>query len=78
MVRRQIQLTESQDAAVRREAMERGLSIAAVIRRLVEESLRSGSDARRAAAESVIGRYSSGVADVAAEHDRHLEDVFDA
>lgn len=72
MVRRQIQLTEEQDAAVRREALARGLSIAAVIRTLVEESLRQATAPRRAAAAAVIGAHESGLHDVAAEHDRHL------
>ena len=78
MVRRQIQLTEQLDATVRREAVERGLSIAALIRELVEESLQRQRAPRRTAAERVIGAYSSGRADVAAEHDRHLADAFDA
>ncbi len=72
MVRRQIQLTEEQDAAVRREALARGLSIAAVIRILVEKSLHRETASRRAAAARVIGAHESGLRDVAAEHDRHL------
>jgi hypothetical protein len=78
MVRRQIQLTEEQDAAVRREALERGLSIAAVIRELVEESLRRETAPRREAAVAVIGAHASGLHDVAAEHDRHLADALRA
>lgn len=78
MVRRQIQLTEEQDEAVRREALERGLSIAAVIRVLVEESLRRDTATRRAAAAAVIGAHASGLRDVAVEHDAHLADALRA
>lgn len=78
MVRRQIQLTDQQDAAVRRAALERGLSIAAVIRELVEESLGRETAGRRTAALAVIGAHASGLGDVAGEHDRHLADVLDA
>lgn len=72
MVRRQIQLTEEQDQAVRREALARGLSIAAVIRTLVDESLRQETASRRLAAAGVIGAHESGLHDVASQHDRHL------
>jgi hypothetical protein len=76
MVRRQIQLTDEQDAAVRREALSRGLSVAALIRELVERSLRAERASGREAAAAVIGRYASGHRDVAREHDRHLADAF--
>ncbi|MDH4176827.1 MAG: CopG family transcriptional regulator [Thermoleophilia bacterium] len=79
MVRRQIQLTDDQDAAVRREALERGLSIAALIRSLVEEALRRETASRRVAAAAVIGAHASGgLRDVAAEHDRHFADSIGA
>lgn len=78
MVRRQIQLTDEQDAAVRSEAVQRGLSIAAVIRELVEESLRRDSLALHAAASAVIGAHASGRSDVAEQHDDHLLDAFGA
>lgn len=74
MVRRQIQLTEEQDEAVRRAAVARGLSIAAVIRGLVEESLRADTASARTRARSVIGAHASGLRDVAREHDRYLAD----
>lgn len=75
MVRRQIQLTVEQDEAVRREAVARGLSIAAVIRTLVEESLRREGADRVERALAVLGRHRSGLTDVAARHDAYLEDA---
>jgi hypothetical protein len=76
MVRRQIQLTDDQDAALRREAVEQGLSIAAVIRSLVEESLSERSAAKLGAATQVFGRYRSGRSDVGERHDAYLDEAF--
>ena len=76
MVRRQIQLTDEQDNAVRREAVERGLSIAAVIRELVEASLRDERAGQIGLAVSVFGRHRSGLHDVAEQHDDYLVDAF--
>jgi hypothetical protein len=74
MVRRQIQLTAEQDEAVRRAAVARGLSIAAVIRELVEESLRSETVIAGVRARRVVGAHASGLRDVSREHDRYLAD----
>lgn len=76
MVRRQIQLTEEQDDALRRAAVERGLSIAALIRELVEDSLGRGGAPRATAAVRVLGRHASGRTDIAEQHDEHLEEAF--
>lgn len=76
MVRRQIQLTEAQDDAVRREAVERGLSIAAVIRELVEASLRDERAGQVELAVGVFGRHRSGLHDIAERHDDYLVDAF--
>lgn len=76
MVRRQIQLTDVQDEAVRREAVERGLSIAAVIRELVEASLQQERAGEVERALGVFGRHRSGLHDVAERHDDHLVDAF--
>lgn len=51
------------------------LSIAAVIRELVEDSLRRDAANQRATAAAVIGVHASGLRDVAAEHDAHLADA---
>ena len=76
MIRRQIQLTDAQDEAVRREAVDRGLSIAAVIRGLVEASLRDERTGQVELAVGVFGRHHSGLRDVAERHDDYLVDAF--
>ena len=78
MVRTQIQLTEAQAAAVRRMAAERRVSMAAVIRALVEQALAENGhhDARAARALAVVGQYASGRTDVGREHDRELGESY--
>lgn len=76
MVRTQIQLTEKQMASVRRAAAERGVSIAAVIRELVDQGLRTDEDGRRARALSVAGRFQSGTSTTSVEHDVVLDGVY--
>ena len=76
MVRTQIQLTETQARELRRIAEQRGVSIAAVIRGLVDDALVSPRDARIARAVAVMGRFNSGKNNVAEEHDAELEHAF--
>jgi predicted Ser/Thr protein kinase len=77
MIRTQIQLTERQANAVKRVATERGVSMAEVLRELVDAHLTeaSGSDAR-ARALRAIGRHRSGRADISGEHDREVATAF--
>lgn len=77
MVRTQIQLTEAQARALKRAAAERGISMAAVIREVLDRSLATAADdATHRRALAAIGRYSSGRSDVAEEHDTHLAEAF--
>jgi len=76
MVRTQVQLTESQFAALKRAARERGVSIAALIREAVDLAVAQPSESRRARALRVAGISSSGLSDVAVDHDRYLEDAY--
>lgn len=82
MVRSQIQLTESQVRTLKRMAADRGVSVAELIRQSIENFFRSaGSQDReeqRRRALSVAGRFRSGLQDLAAEHDRYLEDAYNS
>lgn len=69
-------MTERQARALRRVAAERGVSMAAVIRELLDESLAASRDARAARARSAIGRFASGERTISEEHDRELADAF--
>ena len=79
MVRMQIQFTEAEVEALRSEASQRNVSIAAVVREAVDERLSRGRRqpsreelARRALA--AVGRFSSGSGDVSARHDDYFAD----
>jgi Ribbon-helix-helix protein, copG family len=77
MIRTQVQLTEEQANAVKRVAAERGVSMAEVLRELVDAHLmQSTSDDRRERAIRAIGRHHSGRKDVSREHDRELAEAF--
>ncbi len=79
MIRKQVQLTARQVAAVRREAARRGISEAAFIRDALERALgRPDRDRRRERLRRVIGAFDSGLPDLAREHDRYLEDAYDS
>lgn len=78
MQRKQIQFTERQVAAIRREARRRQLSDAAVVRLAVDRSL--GSPVRVPARQvaralAAVGRFRSGTRTTSWEH-RALEDAF--
>ena len=80
MIRTQIQLTDEQAEQLRALAARFDVSAAEVVRRLVDQAGRSTvtqrEEDRRARALSVIGLFSSGRADVSAEHDRHIAEAF--
>ncbi len=76
MIRTQIQLTDAQLRSVRRAASERGVSVAAVIRQLVDEGLRTDHDARWARALAVVGKYRSGTTTTSVDHDAVLDEVY--
>jgi hypothetical protein len=81
MVRTQIQLTEQQARRLRARARERGVSLAAVIRRCVDEALADDSSDRATLYERaarVVGRFPDrhGAGDLSRKHDRYLDDAF--
>ena len=77
MIRTQVQLTAKQAEAVKRTAAEQGVSMAEVLRQLVDAHLMStpGGE-RRQRAIRAIGRHRSGRGDVSRQHDRELGDAF--
>lgn len=77
MIRTQVQLTNEQMRLLKQAAAERGVSMAEVLRELVDTHLtRSPSGDRRARAVRAIGRHHSGRHDVSREHDRDLAQAF--
>lgn len=76
MIRTQVQLTEDQARALRRAATQRGVSVAALIRELVDEGLGAPAAARSARARAAVGRYGSGSNTVSRDHDRELDSAF--
>jgi predicted DNA-binding ribbon-helix-helix protein len=76
MIRTQVQLTDEQARTLRRVAAERGVSMAALIRELVEEGLHAPATGRTARARGAIGRFASGANAVSRDHDAELERAF--
>ncbi|MBI1878607.1 MAG: ribbon-helix-helix domain-containing protein [Chloroflexi bacterium] len=80
MVRTQIQLTEEQSQTLKAIAQEQGVSIAELIRQSIDRFIRSRNqptlDERRQRALSIVGIASSGVPDLATEHDRYLAEAY--
>lgn len=79
MRRTQVLLTEEQVRRLRKEAAQRGVSMAEIIREALEEHLSCQQGQwrefrRRALA--VVGRFASGCHDVSKEHDRELEGAY--
>lgn len=75
MIRRQIQLTKQQDDALREMAETRGVSIAEIVRQSVARYVvdhGAKNDDRLTRAMELIGKFSTGVRDLAANHDRYL------
>ena len=78
MIRTQVQLTERQARSLRRLAEQRGVSMAAIVRELVDRTIANvdARDDRAARARSAVGRFASGRADTSGEHDAVLGDAF--
>ena len=75
-------LTEEQDRALERMSAERHEPKAALVRRavdllLTQEAAETRQDARRRAREAV-GKFNSGLGDVARNHDAYLGEVYRA
>lgn len=82
MIRTQIQLTEEQFQNVKLLAASRGISMAELIRRSIDQTIGSaglpGWEERKRRALEVVGKYDSGLPDIGLEHDRYLEEAFDS
>ena len=83
MIRTQIQLTEAQAEKAKRLAAERGVSMAEVIRELIDREPEGDDRAERfaralAAIERGGFRDRQGKTDVSLEHDRHLAEALEA
>ena len=80
MVRTQIQLTEEQADVLKRVASEEHVSIAELVRRAVENLIKSrayvGNEERQRRAIAISGRFRSGASDLSTEHDRHLSEAY--
>ena len=82
MQRKQIQFTDRQVTAIRREARKRRTSDAAIVRQAVDRLLgpvqpRDAARTERfARALSVVGTFDSGRTDISVEHDRELDDIY--
>jgi hypothetical protein len=81
MIRTQIQLTETQSARLREAARRSGVSAAEIIRRSVDRFLEQEAAAppvaaTRLAALQVVGRFHSGVSDIADRHDDYLDEIY--
>jgi Arc/MetJ-type ribon-helix-helix transcriptional regulator len=82
MVKTQVQLPEADLAELRRLAAEQGVSVSELVRRGVKHVLKSETGPTREElwdrASKVIGKYNSGLPDVAQRHDDYLADAFSA
>jgi hypothetical protein len=81
MIRTQIQLTEVQSRQIREAARRSGVSAAEIIRQSVERFLEQGEGAptgpaTRLSALEVVGRFHSGLSDIATRHDDYLEEAY--
>jgi ribbon-helix-helix CopG family protein len=81
MVRTQIQLTESQAAALKKMAALRQTSMADVIRQAIDYFAKTGemttSDEYRRRAMAAAGKLHSGLGHLAEKHDDYLAEAFD-
>lgn len=76
MIRAQVQLTEEQLERLRRMSNETGKSISALVREAVDTLPPSDLEERWRRAWSVVGKYSSGVPDIAVDHDKYLDEIY--
>ena len=80
MVRTQIQLTEAQAKTIKRVAMEKGTSVAEVIRRAVENMVQASPKAsvqeRIRRAREIAGKFHSGKRSVSRKHDEFLVEAY--
>jgi hypothetical protein len=81
MVRTQVQLTEEQAQAVKQMAIERGVSIAEIIRQSVDAFVRSGGRPSQAElrkrALAAAGAVRGGPPDLSERHDEYAVEAFE-
>lgn len=79
MIRTQVQLTEEQYRMLKKLSHDSHESIAALIRRSVDQLLLTRKPDRNALyrqAQSVAGKYQAGASDISLRHDEYLEDAY--
>lgn len=79
MIRARIQLADDQYRAIRRLAREDGVSVAEIIRRLVDRGLETGRRERTRSYEraaALVGAFRAGSRDLSTRHERHLGEAF--
>ena len=81
MVRTQIQLTERQARELKRIAAREDVSMAEVVRRAVEAKIREGTpgvpwEERVRRTMAVMGKFHSGIRDLAVNHDKYLAEDY--
>jgi len=81
MIRTQIQLTEEQAQRLRSIALERGVSVAELIRQsidlYIQSSMQPTPAEKRLRALSIAGIGASGRTDLSTEHDRYLAEAYE-
>ena len=77
MIRTQIQMEEATYTRLKREAARRSCSISEVARQgILQELARAERNERREKALTVVGRFRSGLTDLAEHHDAYLDDAW--
>ena len=80
MVRTQIQLTETQVKTIKKVALEKGTSVAEVIRCAVENMVQSSpkvsTQERIRRAVEIAGKFRSGKRNVSRKHDEYLTEAY--
>jgi hypothetical protein len=79
MIRTQIQLTDEQAKRLRELSAAGRESVAALIRKAVDQFIVAGNPDRSALyrqAEAIVGKYKSDSGDISIHHDRYLEEDF--
>jgi predicted transcriptional regulator len=82
MVRTQIQLSEDQVQTLKELAAERDASMAELIRQAIDSWIEAegamSREARVRRAKAAAGRFSSGLGDLAENHDKYLAEAYEA
>ena len=80
MIRTQIQLTDEQSRILKAMSLEKGVSIAELIRRSIDNYIQSvkqpSLDERQRRALAVVGQFTSGETDLSTAHDQYLAETY--